>query len=280
MPAKGEDLPHLQRAVRRGINDRRYAQMLAAMVLLLALCGWIVGGDEAAQWIVEEAARLGGGAVLSSEVMQRRFGARRMAPAEWPALFAVLRDLCARAGLRQLPDLFCVAGSTMNAYALGGPEKSSITLTEGLLRGMSLAEIAGILAHEIAHIRNNDTRAIALAAALHRAVALASQFGLMCLHRHDGRTNRPLQSLLSGASTIAELLFLALSRLQETDADGLAAELIGDPRMLVAALYRLEWHHRGFPLMAAGMPEPGFGRYLRSHPATQERVGMLLGLAP
>lgn len=278
MPADVRALPVLQHAVRRGINDRRYAQMIAGMVLLAAVCGWIIGGNETARWLVEEATRPAGGSLLSPEIMQQRFGARRMQPAEWPALFSTLHDLCCRAGLPQAPDLYCIAGQAMNAYALGGPEKSAITLTEGLLRGMSIDEISGILAHEIAHIRSDDTGAMALAAALHRAIGLASQLGLMGLERHRGHANRPLELLLSGASTIAHLLLFGLSRLQETDADGLAAELTGDPRMLVAALHKLECHYNGFSPLPAARPERGVDRYLRSHPATQERVGMLLGL--
>jgi heat shock protein HtpX len=279
MPAKKEDFALLQRAVQRGTNDRRYAQMMAGMVLLLALCGWIVGGDEAARWIVEEASRPDGASVVSPELIAQRFGARQMHGSEWPALFTSLRNLCRRAGLLKVPELYCLAAPSMNAYALGGPEKSAIIVTEGLLRGMSIDEIASILAHEIAHIRSNDGRATALTAALRRAIGLASHLGLMGLYRRNRHLNQSLIALLSTASTIAQLLYLALSRIQEIDADGLAAELIGDPKILATALYKLECHYGGFALPPASPPEPGVGRYLRSHPATHERVGMLLGLA-
>ncbi len=136
----------------------------------------------------------------------------------------------------------------MNAYALGGPEGSAITLTAGLLNGMSVGEVAGILAHEVAHISSNDASAMTLAGAFHRAIAVASSLGLM----HLGSRNRsgavpspPLALLLGAAAAIGQLLYLGLSRLQEADADALAAELIGDPKMLIDALQKLERHHAG-----------------------------------
>jgi heat shock protein HtpX len=93
------------------------------------------------------------GTVISPESMYRWFGARLLSPAEVPELFAILTKVCSRAGLARLPDLYCLpALGDMNAYALGGPERSALVLTEGLLRGMTREEIAGILAHEVAHI--------------------------------------------------------------------------------------------------------------------------------
>ena len=98
--------------------------------------------------------------------------------AQVPELFAILTRVCGRAGLARVPELYCLpAPSDMNAYALGGPERSAIVLTEGLLRGMTREEIAGILAHEVAHIRNNDTWTMSWAAALHRAKEVRLIYG-------------------------------------------------------------------------------------------------------
>ncbi len=88
--------------------------------------------------------------------MQQRFGARLLRPEEYPALRHVLETICRRAQLPRLPDIYILPHGAMNAYALGGPDGSAITLTDGLLRGMTLPEVAGILAHEVAHIRNDD----------------------------------------------------------------------------------------------------------------------------
>jgi heat shock protein HtpX len=166
----------------------------------------------------------------------------------------------------------------MNAYALGGPDRSAITLTEGLLRGMTASEIAGILAHEVAHICNNDGWAMRWAAALHRVIALTSLSGLTSL-QGNRVLGRPLAVLLRSASTISHLLCLALSRARELDADAFALELVDDPRALVAALDKLERHHTNSPFAFTAAPSSSLIGYLRSHPETTERVSMIMSLA-
>jgi heat shock protein HtpX len=169
----------------------------------------------------------------------------------------------------------------MNAYALGGPGGAAIVLTEGLLRRMTRDEIAGILAHEVAHIRNNDAWTMGWAAALHRSIEWTSLAGLALSRAQHGGTalSRPLAELLRAAPSIAELLRLALSRTRELDADATALELTGDSQALIAALAKLERHHGGFPVLSITSCEDGPMRLLRSHPATSERVGALLSLA-
>jgi heat shock protein HtpX len=147
---------------------------------------------------------------------------------------------------------------------------------------MTREEIAGILAHEVAHIRNNDTWTMSWATALRRAIDWNSLAGLALLrtrHNHGAmRASRHLATLLSAAPTLGQLLGLALSRVRELDADATALELTGDSRALIAALDKLERHHTG----SAPMAVSAFGhdpmRLLRSHPATSERVGTLLNL--
>src|SRR5262245_65871566 len=97
----------------------------------------------------------------------------------------------------------------MNAYAVGGPDRSAITVTEGLLRGMTGSEIAGILAHEVAHICNNDGWAMRWAAALHRVIALTSLSGLTSL-QGNWVLGSPLVVLLRSATTISNLLCLVI----------------------------------------------------------------------
>jgi len=154
--------------------------------------------------------------------------------------------------------------------------------SHGGVDGMTREEIAGILAHEVAHIRNNDTWTMSWATTLRRAIDWTSLAGLALLrtrHNHGAmRANRHLATLLSAAPTLGQLLGLALSRVRELDADATALELTGDSRALIAALDKLERHHTG----SAPMAVSAFGhdpmRLLRSHPATSERVGTLLNL--
>jgi heat shock protein HtpX len=277
------DVSRLQRQLNRDFNERRSGRVMAGMVLLLTLCGWINGGEEGVRRAVSDGTPRDEGMAVSPEVMRRRFGARPLHRSEMPALFEALHDICRRANLTRPPDLYFIAAPhSMNAYALGGPEGSAITLTEGLLRGMTLSEIAGILAHEVAHIRNDDGGAMRWATALQQAITQTSLAGLMSLRLRNGwvaAPDRPLAMLLGGASAIGQLLCLALSRIRELEADALALELIDDPAALVAALHKLERHHTGSAFMSAATPEGSLTGFLRSHPETRERVGNLLSLA-
>jgi heat shock protein HtpX len=280
--SQDQALSRFRRHAHQSSNHRSSALAIAAMTLLLAVCGWSVGGTEGVHRALLGSGPRPDGSAISRETMYRWFGARLLCPAELPELFAILVDVCRRAGLSRMPDLYCLASpGDMNAYAIGGPASAAIVLTEGLLRGMTRGEIAGILAHEVAHIRNNDASTMNWATALHRAIEWTSLTGLALLRaQHSGMAvSRPLAALLSAAPTIGRLLGLALSRTRELDADATALELTGDLQALIAALGKLERHHAGFPVLSVSAFEDAPSRLLRSHPATSERVGALLGLA-
>src|SRR3979409_1536016 len=108
---------------------------------------------------------------------------------------------------------------------MGAMLSPPIVLTEGLLRGMTPGEVAGILAHEVAHIRNNDAWAMNWAAALNRAVEWPSLSALALRRAQNTAARPPLAALLVAAPTIGRLLCLALSRIRELDADATALEL-------------------------------------------------------
>jgi heat shock protein HtpX len=276
------DISRLRRSVHQTANHRSSALAIAGMTLLLAVCGWIVGGTEGVHQALTGGAPRPNGPAIARETIFRWFGARLLRPADMPELFSILAEVCHRAGLSRWPDIYCLpAPGEMNAYALGGPEGAAIVLTEGLLRRLTRDEIAGILAHEVAHIRNNDIWTMSWAAALHRAIEWTSLTGLALLSaQHRGMAaNRPLAALLHAAPSIAQLLRLALSRTRELDADATALELTGDWQALIAALDKLERHHAGFAALPVGAHQYGSMRLLRSHPATAERVGALLSLA-
>ncbi len=279
-----QNISSLRRSVHQTANHRSSALAIAGMTLLLAICGWIVGGTEGLHQALTGGAPRPNGPAIARETIFRWFGARPLRPAELPGLFCILADVCRRARLSRLPDIYCLpAPGDMNAYALGGPEGAAIVLTEGLLRRMTWDEIAAILAHEVAHIRNNDIWTMSWAAALHRTIEWTSLIGLVSLRaehaEHGVAANRPLAALLRAAPSIAQLLRLALSRTRELDADATALELTGDSRALIAALDKLERHHAGLPALPIASRENGTMRLLRSHPATSERVGALLSLA-
>jgi heat shock protein HtpX len=277
----GAEILRLQRQFNRTVNRQRSGKVMAGMLLLLAVCGWIFGGSDVVRGAVADSVLRLDDMDISPEVMERRFGARLLRPEQMPLIFERLREICRRAGLLRPPDLYYFPTPfSMNAYALGDAGRSAIVLTQGLLDRLTPAEVAGILAHEVAHIRNNDAFAMTWATKLQHAVATMSLAALATVRGHGWpASSAPLAMFLFSAPAIGQLLYLALSRVRELDADALALELIDDPQSLVTALHKLEYFHSGSHLLSHAALEDGLARFLRSHPATAERVGVLLRLA-
>jgi heat shock protein HtpX len=268
---------------------------LAQTVLILggmAAIAWVVvsmiAGPEATFLVVAAmVAGLGFAPALSRSVLLRAYRARPLGPRDWPDGVEMLAVLAARAGLPRVPELWYVPSQLPNAFAMGRPEESVVCVSDGLLRLLTPREMAGVLAHEVAHIANRDLWIMGIADAMSRAVSLASWFGQLLL-----LVNLPL--LLGGAATIPwivplvlifsptvmALLQLALSRSREFDADLGAARLTGDPLGLASALARLErrvgryWEDIFLP--GRRIPEPSL---LRTHPPSEERIARLMELA-
>ncbi len=189
----------------------------------------------------------------------------------------MLLTICIRAGMKRVPELFLLPAPGMNAFALGAPDNACISVTEGLLRGLSREEIEGILAHEVAHILHHDTGAMNWAAAVQSEIASSALRGIAELMARPRGFSRPERHamLLSVAPAIASLLFLALSRVRELAADAMALDLIDRPRALVAALCKLEYFHTGLSPLHAHLQDDAHSALLRSHPGTWERISRL-----
>lgn len=274
------DHAQIRRHWGRVLNDQRSAQLLGGLVLLLALCGWVVGGDETAHALIVGATP-SRDSVPTPEVMRQRFGAVPLYPFVLPKVFDSVAGISRRAGLAQVPRLYYIAGrEKMNAYAFGRSEASAIAVTEGLLRGLNFAEVTSLIAHEIAHISSNDAWTISFADALQQGIARVAPFAFASARRHSAVSSlKPLEALLAFAPSLAQLLYLGLSRTRERNADAIALQLTDNPLALAAALAKLEHHHNGDAAASLGNLHADMKRYLRSHPATYDRVGMLLDLA-
>jgi heat shock protein HtpX len=174
----------------------------------------------------------------------------------------------------------------LNAFSVGDRDHAVIALTDGILRRLDLRELAGVLAHEISHIRNRDLWLMSLADLVGRLARVMTLLGLSLVIIGlpiwlGGGAQPPglLILLLLFAPQLTVLLQLALSRAREFDADLDAAGLTGDPKGLISALAKLEHHQRGFweQILMPGqrLPEPSL---LRSHPPTEERIARLQAL--
>jgi heat shock protein HtpX len=207
------------------------------------------------------------------------FGARPLSFGEAPVLYGVLTRICVRAGLPSVPQLFLLPMSGMNAYALGSPEDACISVTEGLLRGLSADEVAGIFAHEVAHIRERDSGAMNWARTLIDDVTNAALNGLAAASNR-GRAGCAAASrdalLMASVPAVARLLYSALSRVRELAADSMAIDMIDDPNALASALCKLEFYHSGMtPLDAhllARLHQSSLTSSMNSHPGTWERL--------
>jgi heat shock protein HtpX len=266
-------------------NALHTAILVGGSALLAAAIAWTVYGPEGLIW----AAIFGGFGLwtlgrLSPQMVLSLYKARTLTPDEMPELHRVVRQLAARADLPSVPQLHYVQSQMLNAFAVGKRQDSAIAVTDGLLRAMSMRQIAGILAHEISHIRNGDLKVMGLADVLNRITSFMSAMGLIGIPAMLGTGwNIPIVGLLLliFAPTIGGLLQMALSRAREYDADLDGAVLSGDPEGLASALATLEHRQHGqwegLILPGSRVPQPSL---LRTHPRTEERITRLMALRP
>lgn len=262
--------------------------LLGAMVSLLSLLGWIFAGADGLIWaLLISIGLLIISPGISPRLVLRLYGAKPLSPQRAPGLYAIVRDLAARAALPRIPMLYYVPSDAMNAFAAGSSNNAAIAVTDGLLKRLDMREINAVLAHEISHLRHNDLWILNISNIVGRVTALFSLFGQVLL-----LLNLPLW-LVSGlhiswmailvlimAPTITTLLQLALSRTREFNADLSAAELTGDPRGLATALLKIDRRNAG---LLSRILVPGYSSrqpsILRTHPHTGERVNRLLKLS-
>lgn len=258
--------------------------LLGGMVGLLALCGYLVFGPDGLLGVA-----LAGGVLLligpqvSPQLVLRMYRAREL---NNPELTRLMDALSRRAELPRRPRLYWIDTPMMNAFAVGNRDDAAIAVTHGLLARLSLRELAGVIAHEVSHVRNDDLWLMGLADLVGRLTRAMSLAGIILVVLFlpawlMGTVELPwlLVPLLVFAPQVTVLLQLALSRTREFDADLDAAGLTGDPDGLADALNKLERLQRGVweQLLMPGyrLPEPSV---LRTHPPTDERVARLRGL--
>jgi heat shock protein HtpX len=277
----------------------RTAILLAGLTGLFVAIGWALGGSQGmvVAFLVACATNLW--AFWNSDRMVLSMhGARPVDAASAPRLHGMVEALARRAAL-PMPALYIIDEDQPNAFATGrSPERAAVAVNTGLLELMDEREVAGVIAHELAHIRNRDTLIMTVTATLAGAIGMLAQFGFLFGGRgQDGRRNPfgPIGAivLLIVAPIAAMVVQLAISRGREYEADRVGAEIAGDPAGLASALQRLEAGKAGrinhtaeaHPASAhlfiinplAGVRLDGL---FATHPPTAERVRRLLALAP
>ena len=259
--------------------------MVAGSALLMGLIAYSVLGGSGVVWaMVLTAFSLWQAGRVSPKMVLKLYKARALTAEEVPQLYQLMRELTKRADLPAVPQLYYVPSQMMNAFAVGQTKDSAIAVTDGLIRNLTLRQLAGVLAHEISHIRNGDLTVMALGDVLSRLTGTMSTIGLLigvpaAILTNGGVVPWVAIVALIAAPTIGGLLQLALSRTREYDADFDAAGLTGDPEGLASALQTLEqkqgsmWEQLVLP--GSRSPQPSI---MRSHPKTTDRVERLRSL--
>ena len=268
-------------------NRIQTALLILALVGITALAGYLLIGPDGI-WMALVACAI---ALLiepaTARLTLRMYQARPIAHQAAPDLWRFMQEIAGRADLPAVPQLYYVPSPTINAFAVGNRHHAAIALTHGLLEQLPPRELAGVLAHETAHIAHGDLRVMGLADYVSRLTSMFAMLGqflilfsLPQLMRGEGAVNWTGFLLLVFSPHLAMLSQLGLSRVREFDADLTAAALTGDPRGLASALALIEGRNsswRNILMPGWGNPDPS---WLRTHPETGERIRRLLELTP
>lgn len=276
------------------MNTLKVFVLLAGLTALFGAVGGAIGGQSGAL------VALGLAAVMnvvmyygSSTMVLRAYRAQVVDASQAPGLYAMVDRLRQRAGL-PMPVVAIAPHDQPNAFATGrNPEHGVVCVTEGLLRIMSIPELEGVIAHELAHIKNRDMLLMTIAATIAGAISNLSQFGFLLGGRSDDGESNPMAGLLMMilGPLAAMLLQSAISRTREFKADAVGAEIAGSPEGLASALRTLERAAQRIPMqvspaaasMAIVNPLSAFKgqalvKLFSTHPPTEARVEALARL--
>ena len=272
------------------LNTIHSGLLVLSMSALLILLGAMLWGWPGAIVAISACLMMGlVGPRFSPALVLRMSNAQPLPRQAATGIHQIFDELSRRAELPAVPTLHYIPSRMLNAFAVGNNNESAVAVTDGLLRVMNARELAGVLAHEISHIRHQDTRVMGLADFVSRILGTISQLGqllllisipLAFLGKSIGIG--PLQlAVMIFAPVISTLLQLALSRSREFTADLGAVELTGDAAGLASALRKLERIQRGgfWNTMVPGKRAP-VPAALRTHPPTEQRIERLGAIAP
>lgn len=276
-------------------NVARAAGLFVGVAVLVVVVGWWCGAAKGAQFSAALVLCAAGLVYFFGESLAlRAMRARPVSEIERPELYRIVREL-ATAARQPMPRLYLSPVPSPNAFATGGsPRRAAVCCTTGLLRTLDERELRGVIAHELAHIRANDTLTSSVVATLTAVITALTAVAFLLPLGESEETDMP--TLLSGllmallAPLAALLIYCGVGRRREFRADERAARLTGDPEALADALEVLEAGARRYPLprerglLAAAHlmttnPFPcGVGRLFAVHPPTAERVRRLRDL--
>jgi len=277
------------------MNYFRTAMLLAGLTALFMGVGYLIGGASGAMIALVIAAATNLFTYWNSDrAVLSMYGAHQVDRQSAPELVGLVAELAGRAGL-PMPRVFVMDEAQPNAFATGrNPENAAVAVTTGLMRQLSREELAGVIAHELAHIKNHDTLLMTVTATLAGAISMLAQFGMFFGGNRDNNGPGIVGSILMMilAPLGAMLVQMAISRTREYAADDLGGRIVGQPMWLASALVKIENAAHQVPNVEAERnpatahmfiinPLSGHGvdNLFTTHPSTQNRIAALQRLA-
>ena len=273
-------------------NVKVFTLMAALTGLLVALGGYFGGQGGMVTMLIVSALMNFVMYFASTSMVLRMYRARVVDASQAPELYGMVDRLRQRAGL-PMPLVAIAPHEQPNAFATGrSPEKSVVCVTAGLMKLIGTEELEGVIAHELAHIKNRDMLLQTIAATMAGAISNLAYMAMFFGGRDDDNAN-PLASIIMivVAPLAAMMIQFAISRQREFKADAVGAQITGRPMALASALQKLDAYSRRIPMHVAPAAAPlaqvnplaasgsGMMKLFSTHPATEERVNRLRALA-
>jgi heat shock protein HtpX len=278
------------------MNYFRTALLLAGLTALFMGVGFLIGGKGGALIALVVAAGMNLFTWWNSDRMVlSMYGAHQVDQHSAPDLYNLVAELAARAQL-PMPRVFIMDEAQPNAFATGrNPDNAAVAVTVGLMQQLSRDELAGVIAHELAHIRNHDTLLMTITATIAGAISMIAQFGMFFTGHRDSQSGPGIIGsilMMILAPFAAMLVQMAISRTREYAADDLGARICGNPMSLASALSRIENAAHQVPNYDAErnpatahmfiinpLTGQGMDNLFATHPSTENRIAALRALA-
>jgi heat shock protein HtpX len=270
----------------------RTTLLLAGLTGLLVVIGALIGGASTALMFLVIAAVMNLGVYwFSDRIALASAKAKPISEQEAPQIYSMVRELTTTAKM-PMPSIYLIPQDQPNAFATGrNPDKAAVAVTAGITKLLSPDELRGVLAHELAHIRNRDTLIQAVAATIGGAITYLAYM----LMWFGGDNDSPLGfigalAMVLLAPLAATLIQMSISRQREFSADATGAQICGNPESLASALLRLEQGVQDTPMEVNQATEclyivkplsgKGLAGLFSTHPPIEERVRRLRQMRP
>ncbi|MCD6498280.1 MAG: zinc metalloprotease HtpX [Deltaproteobacteria bacterium] len=264
-------------------NYSKTMMLLAGLTALFGVVGYALGGKA---WAIGALVIVGimnfGAYWYSDKLVLKAHGAIPVGPEDQPRLYRVVERLAQNAGL-PMPAVYIVPDSSPNAFATGrNPKHAAVAVTEGLLRLVSERELAGVLGHELAHVRNRDMLIQTVTATVAGAISmLANILGYSLLFGggddDDGMGGLGALAMMILAPMLAMIVQMAISRGREYEADRVGARICQDPGALASALEQLDVYHE---TQASAVVSPAMQHLYIAQPLSGDSLASLFSTHP